>query len=288
MKQALSKRLLKNGSWMVTRWMPRTRSGDKVVALLRFVAKHQRFPTNRLLFNDTLYRLKTSKEIDNPLRVFVSDKEFVKLYVRSIVGDQYTVPTLRILRSVEEVDAYVFPDDCCIKPTHASGKVILRRNAAPVDIDEIKAWFNLNLYEETRERNYRTLVPKVIIEPLLFGEVDLTDYRFFCFKGEPRLIALDLGKYSTRTRAFYDPDWNEQPFSLKYPKTPHRVERPANLAEMLEVARKLSEGFDFVRVDIYSNGSDCRVGEITNCHASANQSFVPPSAEPIASKLLFG
>ena len=42
-----------------------------------------------------------------------------------------------------------------------------------------------------------------------------------------------------------------------------------------------------VRVDLYSNGERLFVGEITNTHADASQSFMPPSAEFVASDLIF-
>ena len=57
---------------------------------------------------------------------------------------------------------------------------------------------------------------------------------------------------------------------------------------MVMVAEKLSMELDFVRIDLYSNGQKCLVGEITNCHAAATQNFVPLNAEEKASKIIFG
>src|ERR1044071_510736 len=87
------------------RLVPKNRSGDRILAFTYFIAKQHRLPTNRPLFNDMLYRIKTTDEVFDPLRVFVSDKEFVKLYVRAIAGDEYNVRTLAVLRSPAEVDA---------------------------------------------------------------------------------------------------------------------------------------------------------------------------------------
>src|SRR5688572_32797965 len=105
--------------------LPHNRAGDKLASYARFVATHRRFPSDGKLFNDVLFKIKTSDEILDPLRVFVSDKEFVKLYVKAVVGEQYNIPTLAVLRSVQDVDNYDFPASCCIKATHASGRVIL-------------------------------------------------------------------------------------------------------------------------------------------------------------------
>jgi len=245
-------------------------------------------PSHKPLFNDVLYRIKTTNEIIDPLRVFVSDKEFVKLYVKAVAGDQFNVPTTKILSSIEEVRNYEFPSDCCIKPTHLSGKVILRRNNSPIDLEEIDKWLSSTFYRVNREANYKTLKPKVIVEPLLFDSDNLSDYKIFCFMGKPKLIQVDMDRQTNHTRKFYGLDWNEMKFSLGYPQSSIQLEKPQNLDKMLALASALSGRFGFVRVDLYSNGVECIVGEITNCHGNAWESFIPKSGELIASSMIFG
>jgi TupA-like ATPgrasp len=60
------------------------------------------------------------------------------------------------------------------------------------------------------------------------------------------------------------------PFTIHYPRSRRNVEKPKNLERMLEVARLLSRHFNFVRVDLYSNGEECLVGGITNCPGGAS------------------
>jgi hypothetical protein len=74
-----------------------------------------------MTFNDVVYRIKTTNEILNPLCVFVSDKEFLELNVKAVIGNQYNVPTISILRGVSEVGHHLFPERSCIKPIHAAG-----------------------------------------------------------------------------------------------------------------------------------------------------------------------
>jgi hypothetical protein len=270
------------------RVLPETRAVDNFIAFMTFVRAHRRLPTNKALFNDVLYRIKTTDEITDPLRVFVSDKEFVKFYVKAIVGEQFNVPTIAVLHSMEEVRRYQFPSDCCIKPTHMSAKVILRRQNSAVDLEEIETWFNSTHYLVNREANYKTLKHKVIVEPLIFDGEDLLDYKIFCYEGRSKLIQVDVDRHIGHARKFYDTRWNELPFSLLYPRSTRHLERPGNLEEMLSVARSLSSHFDFVRVDLYSNGDKCLVGEITNCHGNAWESFMPKSGEKLASDMIFG
>lgn len=289
---------------LILRLIPETHLGDHFVAFVTFLRLHRRLPSNKLLFNDVLYKIKTTDEIIDPLRVFVSDKEFVKLYVKAVAGNQFNVPTLKILHSIQEVNAYQFPTDCCIKPTHMSGKVILRKKNSPINYGEINGWLKKKYYSHTnREANYKTLKPKVIVEPLIFGSDNPMDYKFFCYMGKPRLIQVDIDRYIEHTEKFYDPEWNEMSFSIHFPRSRRSIEKPKNLDKMLEVASSLSSHFNFVRVDLYSNGDECLVGEITNCPGGATgfvtnlytngaehlvKEMTYPGAEKIASNIIFG
>ena len=268
--------------------LPHSRLGDNLYHRLLFLSKHRRVPGDEMLWNDVLYRLKTSDEIFEPLRLLVSDKEHVKRYVRVKVGDEFNVPTIAVLRSPDEVDSFEFPRRCCIKPTHASGQVILRRDGEPVDLERIRGWFYLDYYRAGREVNYRDLQPKVIVEPLIFGSARVDDFKLFCWKGEPKLIQQDFDRHTHHTRKFFDTDWNEQDFSIIYPRSTVPAPRPMTLPVMLEVARRLSAPFSFIRIDLYTDDRRVLVGEITNCSENAGGFFRPRSAERIASQILFG
>jgi len=281
-------RVLDKALWLMRGRLPYNRLTDNLYHRLLFYRKHHRFPSHKLLWNDMWFQVKASREIEDPLRCFVSDKELVKQYVRDTVGDEYNVPTLAVLRTPAEVDAYEFPPNCCIKPTHASSHVILRVDGSPVDRALIKSWFGLNYYKVGRERNYLALEPKVIVEPLIFGTTNVEDFKFFCWRGEPRVVQQDFDRHTHHTRKFFDADWNEQDFSTIYPRLTRPTPRPASLPRMLEVARALSAPFSLVRIDLYTDDERVLVGEITNCSANAGDFFLPRSAERKASQLMFG
>lgn len=254
-----------------------------------FTRAHKRLPSDQLIFNDVLYKIKTSNEILDPLRVFTSDKEFVKLYVKAIIGDKYNVPTIAVLKSEKEIDSYQFPADCCIKPTQASAKIIFRRNNSPIKIPEIKRWLKHNYYKNSREASYRTLKPKIIIEPLLFNSTDILDFKIFCYEGQPKMIQVDFDRHTNHSRNLYDINWNELPYSTTPHRKPNALKKPENLSEMLEVARKLSEHFNsLVRVDLYNDQTDIYVGELTHCHGNVAEFFYPRSAEIDAPRIIFG
>lgn len=269
------------------RWLPFNRFGDNLYHHALFFRKHGRRPSRELLWNDVLFRIKTTDEILDPLRVFVSDKEHVKHYVKAVLGEEYNVPTFAVLHGPADVDRYDFPERCCIKPTHASAQVILRTQGEPVDRAAIKRWFGLNYYRAGREANYRLLRPKVIVEPLIFDSAAVDDYKFFCWNGVPKLIQVDFERHIRHTRKMFDVDWNEQDFTLTFPRATCESPRPQSLAQMLRVARVLSAPFSFVRIDLYSDGQRVLVGEITNVSGNAGAPFLPRSAERRASALMF-
>lgn len=90
--------------------------------------------------------LKTSSEIDQPLRRQMSDKAASKAIVRERLGPDWCVPTLGYLRTDREIDAFEFPHRCVIKATHSSGKIIFRDGGEPVDRALLKRWLRHNFY----------------------------------------------------------------------------------------------------------------------------------------------
>jgi hypothetical protein len=267
--------------------IPEDRVGDRVYAYGIFVLVHHRTPNDQPMLNDVLYKIKTTDELMDPLRVFVSDKEFVKIYIKATVGDEYNVPTIDVLRDRETIDTYDFPSSCAIKATHGSGQVIIRKNGEIVDRELIKDWLGINLYRRAREINYKTLKPKVIVEPLIWGQSDVPDFKFFCLDGAVKLIVVIVHEEGKRRSLCFDKEWNEHPFTINQPKAAGTVGRPHNLKQMIATAERLSRNFGLVRIDLYSDGTRHLAGEITNCNWGANARVYPASAEKTVSDIIF-
>lgn len=290
-----ARRIGRDAKWLFRRCssidvLPHTDHFDTMYHRHNFIKCFDREPSqDSMALPDYLYRLKTGPEILDPLRVRVSDKQFVKEYVREIVGDEYNVPTIAVLESFQEVQDFDFPQDCVIKPTHSSQEVYYRRNGEEIDYGRIEFWFYHNYYlHKWRERNYRSLQPKVIVEPFLFGLQELSDYKIFCFNGEPKLLQVHGNRYSGHTQACFDADWNLLPVEINFPLPEVTPERPGCLAEMLTIARKMSAEFSFIRVDLYVHGDEIRVGELTNLPEGGYMLIGPDGAGEYVSNLLFG
>ena len=240
-----------------------------------------------MLFNDVLFRIKTGGDLAKPLQRLTSDKELAKDHIRQVLGDDVTVPTLAILRTSEEIDAFDFPDACVIKPTQASGYYLIRRNGEPIPRNEIKSWLKLNHYARTREQNYRSLSPRSWWSPIAFGAAETNELKIFCYQGVPRLVLLITQHGSKRQYTFYTSDWQQLSVTLKPYQTPVDAPRPQKLDLMLHHAAALSEPFEFVRIDFYSSGDDFRIGEITHIHGNLGARFYPRGAEEQISDILF-
>lgn len=278
-------RTIKTLSVRSIRALPSGRWSDQVIALLEFVSRHRRLPHLRepVLFNDWLLKLKIDGSLSDPLRQFVTDKEYMKYYVAGVVGKDYTLETFEVLRTKDDVDRFsVSRAPCVIKPTHMSGPVLIcLDHQTPIDRAMLHRWLNTDYYRKSREANYRYLQPKVIIEEFFScdGQTVPQDYKVFCFHGQPQLIEVDAGRFVKHTRNFYDTSWNRLRITVRYPAGESADSRPANLEVMLEIARKLSKPFPSVRVDMYAHGDTIKVGELTNCHGGGGELVRPTGAE---------
>ncbi len=273
---------------MASNILPKTRSFDYGLALILFIQAHRRLPRlSRGGINDAYFFIKTSREILDPMRAFVSDKVQVKQYVTAKLGDAYNVGTIAVLDSFEDAAHFAYPADCVIKPTHMSGEVIFRHAGSPVDLKKVRFWFDSNYYRRFREANYRHMLPRIIVEPYIFNQKAVEDYKIFCFHGRPLIIQVDFDRHTQHTHNLYTTEWELLPFAISCPIGKGKP-RPGNLSQLIDVATRLSDGFNLIRIDLYTDGQDILVGEITNCHQGARCRFVPPEGEQIMTRLFFG
>lgn len=269
--------------------LPKSKWGDAIYLNLVFSKFHRRKPdTNSMRINDFLFRMLCGPEVDEPLRHRVTDKELLKEYVREKLGDEFNVPTLAVLRSLPEALHYAYPRRCVIKPTHLSGAVFLRHGGEPIDFYAIDNWFNTDYYDTSRVRYYRYLQPKVIVEPFVFDCDSPHDYKVFCWRGEPKMIQVVTNRSTDSREAYYDTNWRRLWFRVHNPHHEEDIERPGSLHLILEASRALSADYNFMRVDLYTDGAQVAVGELTSIPLGAQMGFRPGSAEEDASRVIFG
>ena len=240
-------------------------------------------------FNEKLQWLKINDRKD--IYTTMVDKYEVKKYVASIIGEEYIIPTLGIYEKFNEIIWDNLPNRFVMKCTHDSGSVLVCTNKTKVNIFKERIKFNLlmkrNFYYRYREWPYKNVKPRVIIEEFLdTGKKEISDYKFWCFNGEPKMCLVCTDRKTELKETFFDMDWNL--LNLKRPN--HNIDdtirKPRNFELMKELARKLSQNIPFIRVDFYEISEKVFFGELTFYPASGLKRFEPEKWDKILGEMI--
>lgn len=219
--------------------------------------------------------------------VSLVDKIAVKEYVKKSIGMQYIIPTIGIWKNVAEIEWDKLPRRFVLKTSHSGGScgVVICRDKNCLDIEwakkKLQESMSFVVGEEFRERPYSLVERKIFAEEYIADSsenADLTDYKFFCFNGEPKYCQVIRNRNSKETIDFYDMEWNMMPFVGLNPNArngDNPVPSPNNLKEILNICRKLSNGLKFARIDLYIVNDKVYFGEITLYPAGGMGRFTP-------------
>lgn len=230
--------------------------------------------------NDKLQWLKFNYRF--PLQTIVSDKYAVREYVAKKIGEEYLIPLLGVWDDFDDINFNELPNQFVLKCNHDSGGLAICTNKENFNIVAVKKKIvkslKNNFYWIGREYQYKNIMPKIICEEYITenGEVP-EDYKIYCFNGNPDAILVCKGRFAAGSHRaqyyFYDHTWSFLPYNKgDTKKNDPEVEKPENLDEMLEIAKKLSEDFIFARIDLYNIKGKIYFGEIT---LSPNSGFDP-------------
>ena len=114
----------------------------------------------------------------------------------------------------------------------------------------------------TKEFHYSFIKRKIFLEEYI-GD-NLKNYKFLCYNGQPKYVYVSLVVGNNKYRNFYDMNWNFLDFHcLSEPNPIYQYKKPKFFNLMKEYAKKLSNDFIFVRVDLYELENEVRLGEMT-------------------------
>ncbi len=244
--------------------------------------RHGRRPdlVNPLTFNEkVLYRKLHEK---SALFAECSDKVLVRERVAQLVGEKYVVPILWQGFQLPQRLPASWPENFVLKANYGSG---LNRFAAG-DAEQkwaslqqdAQKWMRGRWPDHLCERWYNRIRRRLFIEPLL-GAVGAPppDHRFFVFDGEVALIVRDVRTADGLRRDVHDPSWTRLPVAYDLPFSGLDNPPPPHLDEMLEVARTLGRGIDFVRIDLYDLEDGPVFSEMTFAPGGGMRPFTPAS-----------
>lgn len=264
---------------------------DSIFIRMMFYHFMRKWPNlkNPKTFNEKLQWLKINDH--NPEYTKMVDKHEAKKYVANQIGEQYIIPTLGVWEKFDDIDFDGLPDRFVLKCTHDSGGVVIVKDKQIFDKVAAKAKIErslkINYYYSGREWPYKNIKPQIIAEAYMEDTYDsdgLTDFKVYCFSGQPRAIHVISNRYEHggMTHDYFDLDWVNMGIKRgEYLNSLKKIQKPEQLNEMLELARKLSKNITFLRVDFYVINQKVYFGELTFFPASGFRKFVPESFDVV-------
>jgi len=262
-----------------------SRLGEKAVVVGHFVKRFGYAPDldRPRTFNEKLAWIKLN--VRDPLMTLCADKFALRDYVKGRVGEKYLIPLLGVYERPEDIPFDDLLAPFVLKVNHASGGNVFCLDKHSFNqkraIRILRHHLKINAYYYDCEWPYRDIAPRIVCERILFEEGSrlARDFKCLCFNGEPLVIEVDVDRYGEHRENYYDENWKFVPVVQGYPNTKVDIPRPERFEEMKQVARALSQPFDFARIDLYSIHGKVYVGEITFFPGGGSIPFEPEEYE---------
>lgn len=267
-------------------WLP-----DAAFLKLRYWAIfHKKLNLNNpKTFNEKMQWLKL---YDRDSRyVELVDKHLVKLYIKEQIGEQYVIPTLGKWDSVDQIDKDALPEQFVLKCNHDSGSVVICRDKSKFDWkkaeEKLTNKLKKGIFGFGREWPYKHVKPCIIAEAYMEDETQkngLTDYKFYCFGGEPKFLYVSKGleDHNTASISFLNMDWTLADFRrMDFAPLQECPTKPKTYDLMVQFAKQLSKGIPFLRVDMYEICGKLYFSELTFYPSSGFTPFVPEKWDEI-------
>ena len=233
---------------------------------------------------------------DTSLWTQMADKYRVRDYVKACGLESVLIPLHGAWKRVEDIPFDELPQRFILKANNGDGK------GTNIKIDKAKMgdenWKELRTRLQdwldakhigalSGEPQYRDIKPMILAEELLpcgENETSLTDYKIWCFNGEPFSFLVISERQSDgvhATASCYDLEWNFHPQQMLPTKHLHiasiPMQRPQCLTEMIDIAATLSKPFPQVRVDLYEVNGKVFFGELTFTSLGGMMNYYKPT-----------
>ena len=260
---------------------------DHVVVYEKHRRVHGRLPnliTQKSFSEKIAYRKLYPQKIYSSL----SDKFFVREFVRNRVGDNHLPKLLCVASTMAKFDFTKLPAAFVMKATHGSGWVELVYEKERANLEALRSkacsWLQQDFSRVLRERHYAPIAPQIIFEELLTDRgAAVDDIKIHCFRKSGKLtrfIQIHTQRFTDHKINLFTEEWQALDLDHGFPRQdPKTIEKPRNLPEILKVADRLSREFNYVRVDLYNSEDRVIFGELTFTPGAALTPFSPPEAD---------
>lgn len=231
-------------------------------------------------FNEKLQWMKLNYYPNNPLVIKCADKYCVREYIDSKGYGNKLVPLIGVWDRTEDIDWDSLPDRFVLKCNHGcaynivvSDKSKVNRAAINKQLDE---WLKEDFGAFNIELHYSAIKHHCITCEEFLGD-SITDYKFFCFNGEPCYVYVSTDLIHDRQAqiGFFYLDGKKMPLKRDDYTDIDSVEFPPFFDEMLKVTADLCKDFPFVRVDFFLANNTYYFAELTFTPSACMMPFNP-------------
>ncbi len=252
------------------------------------------------LVNPTLFSEKiTARKLfeRRPIFTTINDKQLVRDFVAGRIGAQYLTRLYFTGERFEDIDFDSLPDRFVIKDNHGCRWLVVVEDKKSFDREkarrQFRRWLRDSYYLYSREHMYKHIERKILVEEYLreSSGAPAIDYKLFVYDGVVHFLRVSMRQLDgKRNFAFFDRDGRYNPavgvsLSKSHQSLPPPgakiPEFPANFGELSQIAVKLAEGFDFMRVDLYSPAGRILFGEMTPLPTGGVIAFDPPDFDRV-------
>ena len=237
---------------------------------------------NPQTFNEKLQWLKLYNR--KPEFTEMVDKYAVRKLVSEKIGKEYLIPLLDVWNSAEDINFDNLPHQFVLKCNHDSGSVIICKDKDTLDKESVRSKLKQKLSRDmfywSREWPYKNIEKKIICEKYMQDHTSevLNVYKIMNFNnGEQIIQVIQNDKTSDESIDYFDTQWNKLNLKQNFPNSQYSLSKPKTLDEMLSLAKKLSEGFPFLRTDFYEINGKVYFSEFTFFSDAGIVEFTPSS-----------
>ena len=201
------------------------------------------------------------KLYDNlPIKTTLTDKVLVRDWIKTQIGDEYLKPVLWIGDSFDDIPFSSLPNSFIIKVNHGCKWHVVVKNKNEYLSTQQTYNFSRNLFWLNQtyfgwsdfETQYKNIIPKIIIEELLYDKN--VSFQIWCFNGKPLISRVFNGGNITSL------DENLENINIKFLTenkygVTYFIDCVDILKNAIDLSKKLSKDFKLVRVDwmVYNN-----------------------------------
>ena len=195
--------------------------------------------------------------------------------IKERIGEGNTVPMYGFWENIKDLerDWCKLPERFVLKSNlmaNSSGVLIIKEKSK-IKFSEIKkevrGWLKQwNTLLNSWDWHFYNSTPKILAEKYMEDDSgELRDYKFFCFDGNVPYFRVDYGRSKQHHATFFNSKFEEVDISVPdFPKENDvTITLPNNIEEMYNIAKSLSKGFPFIRIDFFSCNNKWYLSEFT-------------------------